>query len=73
MPKPITVREARRRRNLTQEQLALLAGVRQNVISQLETGRTANPGIALVLKVARALEMPVEQLSFDVHAEEHAQ
>jgi transcriptional regulator with XRE-family HTH domain len=62
--KRFTVREARKRAGLTQEQLAAAAGMRQGVVSSIETGKVANPGIALALRLAKALKVRPEQLRF---------
>lgn len=45
--------EARRKRGLTQEQLARMTGTKQSAIARLESG-SANPTIALLEKLASA-------------------
>lgn len=55
------VRQLRQSRNLTQEQLARLSGVPRPTWSNLESG-TANPTVAVLAKVAAALQVPVEEL-----------
>src|SRR5215813_2982883 len=55
------LRQLRQSRNLTQEQLARLSGVPRPTWSNLESG-TANPTVAVLAKVAAALQVPVEEL-----------
>lgn len=45
--------DARRKRGLTQEQLARMMGTKQSAIARLESG-SANPTIALLEKLASA-------------------
>jgi putative transcriptional regulator len=59
------IKELRARRELTQDQLARLVGVRRETIGFMENGRY-NPSLRLAFAVARALETTVEELfSFD--------
>ena len=51
----------RARRNLTQEQLAELAGVTRKTINTVETGRFV-PSTVLALKLAKVLDVHVEDL-----------
>jgi putative transcriptional regulator len=51
----------RARRNLTQEQLAALAGVTRKTINTIGTGRFV-PSTTLALKLAQVLECHVEDL-----------
>lgn len=46
-------------RDLTQAELAELAGVTRRSINAIETGKMV-PSVLLALKIARALEVPVE-------------
>jgi XRE family transcriptional regulator, regulator of sulfur utilization len=55
------IRQLRQSRNLTQEQLARLSDVPRPTWSNLESG-TANPTVAVLAKVAAALQVPVEEL-----------
>jgi transcriptional regulator with XRE-family HTH domain len=56
------------RGEMTQEQLAKLASrggppkVTRSYIALLETGRKNNPSIAIMRKIAKALEVPVGRL-----------
>jgi putative transcriptional regulator len=54
---------ARAEKNLSQEKLAVLAGVTRQTISSIETGQY-NPSALLALTLARRLEKPVEDLFF---------
>ncbi len=54
---------ARAEKSLSQEQLALLAGVTRQTISSIETGQY-NPSALLALVLARRLERRVEDLFF---------
>ena len=54
---------ARAERNLSQEQLASLAGVTRQTISSIETGQYV-PSTLLALVLARRLEKRVEELFY---------
>jgi putative transcriptional regulator len=54
---------ARAEKNLSQEQLALLAGVTRQTISSVETGQY-NPSALLALLLARRLDKRVEDLFY---------
>ena len=57
------LRVARAEKTLSQEQLALLAGVTRQTISSIETGQY-NPSALLALVLARRLEKRVEDLFY---------
>jgi putative transcriptional regulator len=57
------LRVARAEKTLSQEQLALLAGVTRQTISSIETGQY-NPSALLALLLARRLDKRVEDLFF---------
>ena len=57
------LKEHRARRNLTQEQLAGLVGVTRKTVNTVENG-VFIPSTLLALRLARALETPVEELFF---------
>jgi transcriptional regulator with XRE-family HTH domain len=63
--KPTTLKQARERRGLTQAELADAAGVDQATVSRLEIGRVSNPSFDTVKKLARALRVAPEALTFD--------
>lgn len=54
---------ARAEKNLSQEQLALLAGVTRQTISSIETGQY-NPSALLALVLARRLDKRADELFF---------
>jgi len=58
----VAVRGARRRAALTQAQLAERAGVRRELIGQIERGM-ANPTLAVILRLARGLGVSASQLA----------
>jgi transcriptional regulator with XRE-family HTH domain len=55
------VRELRKRRRLTQEQLAKLAGVHEQFVGAIERGR-ANPTLKALTKLAAALGVSLADL-----------
>ena len=55
------VREWRDRRGLTQEQLALKAGISRGYLARLETARQ-DPKLSTLEKIARALKIDVTKL-----------
>jgi putative transcriptional regulator len=57
------LRVARAEKTLSQEQLAVLAGVTRQTISSIETGQY-NPSALLALILARRLEKRVEDLFY---------
>jgi len=57
------LRVARAEKTLSQEQLALLAGVTRQTISSIETGQY-NPSALLALVLARRLDKRVEDIFF---------
>lgn len=62
--KRLSLRDARLRRNLTQDELAARAGVDQTTISSLETGRHTNPTLETVQRLADALGVSPARLTF---------
>jgi transcriptional regulator with XRE-family HTH domain len=55
------VKELRQSRNLTQAQLAKVSGIPRPTWANLESG-TANPTVSVMLKVAGAFRVPLEEL-----------
>lgn len=53
--------QARKRRNLTQQQLADTLGINRVSLARIEAG-TRSPSMALALRIARELGEPVETL-----------
>jgi transcriptional regulator with XRE-family HTH domain len=64
--KRITLREARQRRGLTQEQLESLSGVTQANISAIERGAVQDPNSSTLIKLADALGLDPRALRFGV-------
>lgn len=56
-----SVRQARRRADLTQQELADAVGVSRQTVISVEQGRY-RPSVELALKLGRALGLPVEEL-----------
>lgn len=59
-----TLRAARRRAKLTQEQLEAKSGVDQSYISRLESGKIHNPSFDTVTQLAEALDIDPRTLTF---------
>ncbi len=57
------MREYRARHNLTQDELAVLVGVRRETIINLEKGRY-NPSLKLAMDIAKVFSCTVEELFF---------
>ncbi len=57
------MREYRARKNLTQDELAVLVGVRRETIINLEKGRY-NPSLKLAMDIAKVFSCTVEDLFF---------
>lgn len=56
-----TMKVQRTKRDLTQAELAALADVTRKSINAIEAGRMV-PSIVLALRLAKALQVPVEEL-----------
>ena len=56
------IRVWREHRGLSQDQLAEAAGLGQGYLSQLESGRKANPSLQALTKLARALRCRLDDL-----------
>jgi transcriptional regulator with XRE-family HTH domain len=65
-----TLAEIRRRKGLTQEELAQLLGTTRRIVSYYERDVT-NPSIEVITKIATALNVPVEH--FLEHMDKQAQ
>ncbi len=70
--KQLTLREARKRRGLTQEQLEAASGVTQANISSIERGTIRDPNSSTVMKLAAALRMDPRALKFGQREESTA-
>ena len=56
------IRELRQKKGWTQTELARRAGVKQGVLSCIESGRTKNPRSDTMAAIAAALGVSVERL-----------
>ncbi len=56
------VKQLREKLGLSQEKLARLADVSNNTIINIEAGKQDNPTIDTLKKIAKALNVPVEEL-----------
>ena len=56
-----TIKVERAKRDLTQAQLAELAGMTRRSVNAIEAGRMV-PSVLLALRIARALDVPVETI-----------
>ena len=56
------IRELRQKRGWSQNELAKRAGIKQSVLSFIESGRTKNPRVDTLSAIAAALGVPVERL-----------
>jgi transcriptional regulator with XRE-family HTH domain len=52
----------REKKGLSQEKLARLADVSNNTIVNIESGKQGNPTIETVSKIAKALDVTIEEL-----------
>lgn len=55
------IKEFRKKKNLSQTDIAQLMNIKQNTFSQWETGRS-KPGVIQALKLAEILDTTVENL-----------
>jgi transcriptional regulator with XRE-family HTH domain len=63
------VRRLRETQGLSGNELAKRAGVAQASVSELETGKIANPGIAVLAALAGVLQVSVDELLLDEGAQ----
>ena len=61
----VRLEEKRKKRRLTQKQLANLSGVTQQAISKIEQGERKSPQIDTLAKLATALKCTVDDLIED--------
>ena len=55
------IKEHRARRDMTQEELARLVGVRRETIGNLEKG-PYNPSLVLAWNIAKVFQVPIEEV-----------
>jgi DNA-binding XRE family transcriptional regulator len=65
----INLREMRRAKNIKQDELAQAVGVRQSMISGIETGRV-NASLPVAQKIARHLGVPLDALVGEEQSEQ---
>ncbi len=70
--KRIWLRDARRKKRLTQAQLSAALGKPQNFISRLERGHNVDPTIGEVIALAKALDVEPLALRFGKRDERRA-
>lgn len=68
----MTLKELRKLRGLTQEQLAATSGVDWSTLAGIERGESKNPRSANVAALAKALGVTMEEF-LDAHAETKAE
>lgn len=56
------LKEYRKKRNMSQIELAKQSGVSQAQISYIEAGHKINPGIVTIKKLADALDVTMDQI-----------
>ncbi len=56
------LRKLREEKNLSQEKLARLADVANNTIIKIEAGKNQNPTLDTLKKIAKALEVSIDDL-----------
>lgn len=64
----ITLRKARKDANLSQENLALAAGIERNYVSLIERGIN-QPSIRVIFKLASALNLAASELLYETELE----
>lgn len=58
------IKEMREKKNMTQEELSDRSGVSRATISSLENGSSRSTTTKTLMRIARALGIPVEELFF---------
>ncbi|WP_409302806.1 helix-turn-helix domain-containing protein [Peribacillus sp. SCS-155] len=56
------IRELRKEKNLTLSHLARKTGISKSYLSQMERNIQTNPSVEVVLKIAKVLEVPIQDL-----------
>lgn len=60
------IRKQRKKLGLSQDKLSKLAEVAYNTIVKIESGENSNPTVETLIKIARALNIPIDK--FDRYA-----
>lgn len=58
----LNIKQARVTKGISQDRLSKLADLSLNTISNIESAESANPTIETLLKIAKSLNVPLEQL-----------
>lgn len=66
----LTIRELRQKKNISQEKLALDAGIDRTYIGDIEKG-TRNVSIEVVEKLANYFQMPISELFIIIESKEN--
>jgi len=61
-PLPKNLKKIREKKGLSQDRLAKLADVANNTIIKIEQGENANPTLDTLKKIAKALEVSIDDL-----------
>lgn len=56
------IKKVRKKRKLTQDKLARLADIPYTTLTKVETGIIKRPSVQVVAKIAKALEISIEEL-----------
>lgn len=59
------LRELRNQKGMSRKAMEAVCGIDRNAICLMETGKTKNPSAITAIRIARALEVPVESLFFE--------
>lgn len=62
MVQSIKIKKLREKLGISQEKLARLADVSNNTIINIESGKQTNPTISTIKKIAKALDVSVDEL-----------
>lgn len=57
-----TIKKLREKNGFSQEKLARLADISNNTVIKIESGKNQNPTLHTLKKIAKALELSVEEL-----------
>lgn len=62
MVQSIKIKQLREKKGLSQEKLARLANVSNNTVINIESGKQKNPTVDTISKIAKALNVSIEEL-----------
>ena len=58
-----TIRAIRQQQGLSQKEVAAAAGIDQSYVSMIESGQRRNPGTRIVARLARVLDVSMDELA----------